>query len=166
MLVLLQSITFTQQEQFNLNKGKSLKWRSLRPCGSASLGLFPYVWPSDPKVSQASQADPLPIPICAAVFHMCVSVQSHPCFYWLLQVLSHDGKQVSISLCLSAEETHRPQASLCWSLQWLKNNIWYSVFLFLFSFFFHFAHAWQAVWKLIFVLFTAMELSNTTELQF
>lgn len=76
MLVLLQSITFTQQEQVNLNKEKSLKQRGLRPCGSASLGLFPYVWPWDPKASQASQAEPLHVPIYAAMSHMCVSVQS------------------------------------------------------------------------------------------
>lgn len=103
----LQSISFIQQEQFNLNQGKSL-WNKV-VSGPVAQQALDYSLTSDPQtqrlVSQAKQTFSIPryVLLCPTCVQVCS--QSHPCLNWLLQVLSYDGKQASISQYLSAEET-------------------------------------------------------------
>lgn len=148
-----------QQEQFNLNEGKSLWNKEV----------------SDPVIQQvlrltlkpsAKPSRPSPYSnMCCYVPHVCECAVkiTHVSPGFSRYCLTMERKYPSAWTHLSAEE--RQTTGILLFIPTVTETKYMTLSILL-SFFFHFAHAWQAVGKLIFLLFTAMELFNTAEVQF
>ena len=154
-----------QQEQFNLNKGKSLwnKKRSSAPVAQQAHNCFIMSDPQTQRISNPSQAVPLHI-LCTGMSHMSRSVQWKPSMLQTDFSIYHimmESKHPSAYSHLSAEAEKQTMGLLWVHPQGEWNKIYhrqYSCFLF-----FHFMYAWQGVRRLVLSLFTAMELPSTTE---